>query len=751
MTINAAHYGFDDIFSPASSGNAIAPGTSGKASYFGTYDQTGNIAEYTEKNVLLRSDDVFSPVPTPTGTNAFIPSASVEPYPPPPTWPIQYPKNPWSSGINPPTTPVPVPSTQSFDFAKQCRGGSYVSTSGDLSNTSPLSYMLPTDHSASVGFRIASVAEEVSATGLHIPSLTTATTWIEESQASNLKLDMELSADNFDDETRITNISTNTIASGGLDYIVLSLTKRPLSVGQNVSVDFSLSNPIHMKNMVLVDQANNSPDGFTPGYGRVTKNYYIGKYPVTNSEYVAYLNTVAQYDDNNVFYTAGISASDPGMSKNISKGSSKPYAYFCRPHTHDKPVVGITWVQAARYCNWLHNRHNNASTTATNAGAYDLSQILQTMTRSSNAKYFIPTENEWYKAAYYDKQDGSFVWRNYATRTDTVPEAMNRALIDIYGRGPNEDLSDVSLFDRYAVDFMSTNSNNNKWISIINRAMDRWDQYVSLIEYTKQINADYHDGYVLRVRDDSRYQQVRTLFERTYRSRWRGINLNEISFVNISGGFIASCGPTSRLCYTVQNGIARYMPMTARLTINKAYSDDYSDNEWVDIITHELGHALGIGTLWSYIPGVDSEDSLVDGVYMNNNPFLKTSLAYNATAYKVYTGYHRQYTPLEQSGNAGTRGAHWENDFVPSGLCHVPLDCGSDTTYVGIGNELMGGYYVKDAVLSSLSISNLIDLGYYSKHGNLNGEGEFTGVYVPSVEASSLSNRKHKVLGRCTK
>lgn len=749
MSINAAHYGFDDIFSPASSGNAIAPGTSGKASYFGTYDQTGNVAEYTEKNILLRADDVFYPIPTPTGTNAFVASDFVDPYPPSPTWPIQYPKSPWSSGINPPTTPVPVPSTQSFSFAKQCRGGSYASTSGNLSNTSPLSYMLPTDHSASVGFRIASIAEEVSATGLHISSLNMATIWIEENQTSNIKLDMTLSADNFDDDTRVTHISTSTIASGGLDYHVLSLTKKPLSLGQNLSVDFSLSNPIHMKNMVLVDQANNSPDGFSPGYGLVTKNYYIGKYPVTNSEYVAYLNTVAQYDDNNVFYTLGLSASQPGMAKNIRKTPSKPYAYFCKPHTHDKPVVGITWVQAARYCNWLHNRHNNASTTTTNAGAYDLSQMLQTMTRSSDAKYYIPTEDEWYKAAYYDKQGGSFVWRNYATRTDKVPVAIHRALIDKYGCGPYEDLSNVSLFDRYVIDLMSTNANNNKWISIINRAMDRWDDHVSLIQYTKEINADYHDGYVLKVRNDSRYQQVRHLFQETYQTRWRGISINEINFVNIPSGFIAACGPSSRLCYTIQDGIARYMPMTARLVINKVYSDNYSDNEWVDIITHELGHALGIGTLWPYIPGVDQDDSLVDGVYMNRDPFIRTNIAYNATAYKAYTGYHRLYTPLEQSGSAGTKGKHWENDFIPAGLCHAPLDCGVDTTYAGIGNELMGGYYVKDAVLSSLSISNLIDLGYYAKHGNLNGEGEFTGVYVPSVEASSLSNKKHKILGRC--
>jgi formylglycine-generating enzyme required for sulfatase activity len=45
--------------------------------------------------------------------------------------------------------------------------------------------------------------------------------------------------------------------------------------------------------------------------------------------------------------------------------------------------------------------------------------------RNSNAKYFLPSENEWYKAAYYDpnKTGGAGYW-DYATGSDSVPTAV---------------------------------------------------------------------------------------------------------------------------------------------------------------------------------------------------------------------------------------------------------------------------------------------------------------------------------------
>jgi len=41
--------------------------------------------------------------------------------------------------------------------------------------------------------------------------------------------------------------------------------------------------------------------------------------------------------------------------------------------------------------------------------------------RNSSATYFIPSEDEWYKAAYYDPNSGGGVYYDYPTSTDSVP------------------------------------------------------------------------------------------------------------------------------------------------------------------------------------------------------------------------------------------------------------------------------------------------------------------------------------------
>ena len=57
------------------------------------------------------------------------------------------------------------------------------------------------------------------------------------------------------------------------------------------------------------------------------------------------------------------------------------------------PVTYIGFLEAARFANWLHNGQGNGST---ETGAYDISDGIK---RQPDARYWIPTENEWYKAA----------------------------------------------------------------------------------------------------------------------------------------------------------------------------------------------------------------------------------------------------------------------------------------------------------------------------------------------------------------
>ena len=62
----------------------------------------------------------------------------------------------------------------------------------------------------------------------------------------------------------------------------------------------------------------------------------------------------------------------------------------------------------------------------TETGSYTLSgattdAALDAVTRNATAKYVIPTENEWYKAAYYDPTKGGTNYWLYPMRTDNVP------------------------------------------------------------------------------------------------------------------------------------------------------------------------------------------------------------------------------------------------------------------------------------------------------------------------------------------
>jgi hypothetical protein len=91
----------------------------------------------------------------------------------------------------------------------------------------------------------------------------------------------------------------------------------------------------------------------------------------------------------------------------------------------NKPVVFISWWNAARYCNWLHNKVSYPNSNFIEFGAYTLNSVSfyeNAMPKTTEALYWIPTENEWYKAAYYSpNKNGSSGYYNYATQSDNNP------------------------------------------------------------------------------------------------------------------------------------------------------------------------------------------------------------------------------------------------------------------------------------------------------------------------------------------
>jgi formylglycine-generating enzyme required for sulfatase activity len=159
-------------------------------------------------------------------------------------------------------------------------------------------------------------------------------------------------------------------------------------------------------------------------YGRVTYNYRIAKTEVTNAQYVEFLNAKAATDTYGLYNTfMGAASSQGGITRSGSSGS---YTYAVKasvpglgpnggPYTYgDKPVVYVSWLDAVRFANWMHNGQGSGDT---ETGTYNIG--LSVITRTANQAWFLPTENEWYKAAYYD--GASAQYRDYPTNSDTAP------------------------------------------------------------------------------------------------------------------------------------------------------------------------------------------------------------------------------------------------------------------------------------------------------------------------------------------
>ncbi len=193
--------------------------------------------------------------------------------------------------------------------------------------------------------------------------------------------------------------------------------------------------------MVTVSHAGNAGDqDFGDGhFGAVPYEYSIGKFEVTNSQYVAFLNAVAATDTNGLF-NANMETNARGGIDQF--GTSGSFRYAVRAGMSDKPVNLVSFWDCCRFCNWLHNGRPNGLQIAgtTETGSYDLTIpgaiAANTVTRLPGAKFFLPTEDQWYKAAYHqptsvggDPADGYWL---YPTKSNDIPtEAAVNAIGEI--------------------------------------------------------------------------------------------------------------------------------------------------------------------------------------------------------------------------------------------------------------------------------------------------------------------------------
>ena len=165
-------------------------------------------------------------------------------------------------------------------------------------------------------------------------------------------------------------------------------------------------------NWTSIDNPVNTPDTAvmrvdgTTGYGAVSYAYNIGTYDVTAAQYVEFLNAKGASNSAGIYKSIMGTGVYPQGSNIIQSGSSGSYSYSVSSTYANMPVVGVTWFDAARFCNWLSNGQGSGSM---ETGAYTLSGATSGIIMANAGDQIrLPTEDEWYKAAYYNGASGTY-------------------------------------------------------------------------------------------------------------------------------------------------------------------------------------------------------------------------------------------------------------------------------------------------------------------------------------------------------
>lgn len=160
----------------------------------------------------------------------------------------------------------------------------------------------------------------------------------------------------------------------------------------------------------------------------------------------------------------------------------------------------------------------------------------------------------------------------------------------------------------------------------------------------------------------------------------------ELKAIDDTGGVLGQAGPTA-----LRSG--NYLPATASMQFDSADAANFNSQGLFDeIVTHEMLHSIGIGSIWSY-KGLVSGSTFIGANAMAAYDDLVD--AFNG----FDNGVEALAVPLETGGGSGTAGSHWSEAVFKNELM---------TGYI---NSTAFGGMVADP-LSAMTIASLKDLGY---------------------------------------
>jgi len=199
--------------------------------------------------------------------------------------------------------------------------------------------------------------------------------------------------------------------------VLVALSTGPPLRAQSISMSY-----------VTVAGAGNTSNPADPATGSVSNTYDIGEYDVTDSQYATFLNDVDPSGANTLALYSPQGDAEFGLTFNSGAASGSKYSVLSG--YANMPVVDVDYWDTLRFVNWMNNGEGNAST---ETGAYTLiggntdgygtpsnaSSLLANPQYSAGATVWLPSENEWYKAAYYNPANQTY--STYATQSDTAP------------------------------------------------------------------------------------------------------------------------------------------------------------------------------------------------------------------------------------------------------------------------------------------------------------------------------------------
>jgi hypothetical protein len=210
---------------------------------------------------------------------------------------------------------------------------------------------------------------------------------------------------------------------------------------------------IYVQEFVSIGDAGNSADPQT-GFGSVTYNYSIAK-------------TAEPLVSMKLYNADPVNVSNPISVFN--------YTYDINDSANNlKPIINLSFYDACHYVNWL-----NISEGEQPAYKFSGNVLVEWMSaeawqaggenlwRHKDAKYFIPSRNEWYKAAYSKGSSDPSNYFYYATGSDTLPisitsgTAANTAVWDLGIYGVPADVDKCGGLSRYGT--IGQSGNASEW------------------------------------------------------------------------------------------------------------------------------------------------------------------------------------------------------------------------------------------------------------------------------------------------